>query len=141
LSDDVWSGWSRFNEPDTYIDTIGPSYSRAEGPGRASVGVDTRALHRNRMDALHGGFIAAFADHAGFAALRALGRPEQMNAVTIDLQLQFFGAGRVGPPLIAEVEFLKETGRLFFLRMLFRQEDATIASATATFRKASEKAA
>jgi len=50
------------------------------------------------------------------------------------------GLGRIGPPLRADVEILQETGRLFFVRMTFSQEDASVAAATATFRKARETA-
>ncbi len=141
LADGPWAGWIRHvdEEPDTYVSIIGPSYSRADGPGRATVAVDTRPVHRNRLGALHGGYIAAVADHVGFAALKALGRPEQLGGVTIDLQVQFMGSGKVGPALFADVEILKETGRLFFVRMTFRQEDALVAAATATLRKVSER--
>lgn len=141
IAEKPWAGWVRHedDEPDTYPSTFLPSFSRAEGPGRATVAVETRPLHRNRLGTLHGGFIAAVADHVGFAALNALGRPDQLGAVTIDLQVQFLGAGRVGPPLLADVEILKETGRLFFVRMTFRQDDDLVAAATATFRKVPEK--
>jgi len=136
-----WAGWIRYldDEADTYPGTFLPSFARTEGAGRATVAVETRPLHRNRLGALHGGFIAAVADHVGFAALNALGRPEQLAAVTIDLQVQFLGSGRVGPALFADVEILKETGRLFFVRMTFRQDEDLIAAATATFRKAPGK--
>lgn len=141
IADGPWVGWIRHEdeEPDTYLSIIGPSFSKPEGPNRATVAVETRPVHRNRMGALHGGYIAAVADHVGFAALKALGRPEQLGGVTIDLQVQFLGSGRVGPALIADVEILKETGRLFFVRMTFSQEGELVAAATATFRKASQK--
>jgi acyl-coenzyme A thioesterase PaaI-like protein len=54
---------------------------------------------------------------------------------TVDLTLQFIGAGRVGPPVRADVEILRETGRLFFARMTFSQDEELIAAATITFRK------
>ncbi|HEX7874445.1 MAG TPA: PaaI family thioesterase [Sphingobium sp.] len=141
VADGPWAGWIRHTdeEPDTYLSIIGPSFSRAEGPDRATVAVDTLPVHRNRMGALHGGYLAAVADHVGFAALKALGRPEQLGGVTIDLQVQFLGSGKVGLPLFADVEILKETGRLFFVRMTFRQDHGLVAAATATFRKASQK--
>jgi uncharacterized protein (TIGR00369 family) len=141
VADGEWAGWIRHTdeEPDTYLSIIGPSFSKPTGPARATVAVETRAVHRNRMGALHGGFVAAVADHVGFAALKALGRPEQLGGVTIDLQVQFVGSGKVGQPLVADVEILKETGRLFFVRMTFSQGDELVAAATATFRKASLK--
>jgi len=142
VQDGPWAGWIRSTDPDpdTFLGCIGPSYARPEGGSRATVIVETRPAHRNRLGKLHGGFIAAVADHVGFAALNAMGRPEQLNGVTVDLTVQFMGLGRIGPPLRADVEILQETGRLFFVRMTFSQEDASVAAATATFRKARETA-
>ena len=109
---------------------------RADGPTRARVALETRSSHRNRLDTLHGGFLAAFADHAYFGALWIMGHEAQINGVTIDLSMQYLGAGKVGPDLIAEVEILRETGRLFFLRMLMPQNGEAVAASTATIRKA-----
>ena len=39
--------------------------------------------------------------------------------------------------LVADVELLRETGRLMFLRMLITQDGAPVAASTATIRKAS----
>ncbi len=109
---------------------------RAEGPTRARVALETRSSHRNRLDTLHGGFLAAFADHAYFGGLWIMGHQAQVNGVTIDLSMQYLGAGKVGPDLVAEVEILRETGRLFFLRMLMTQNAEAVAASTATIRKA-----
>lgn len=108
---------------------------RVLGPAKAVIGLETQSRHRNRLDTLHGGFLAAFADHAYFGALWALGHVGQVNGVTIDLSMQFMGAGRVGPDLFAEVDLLRETGRMFFLRMTITQEDQPIAASSATLRK------
>jgi acyl-coenzyme A thioesterase PaaI-like protein len=139
VAEGPWAGWVKYadSEADTFLSIIGPSYARHEGGNRATVAVDTAPIHRNRNGTLHGGYIAAVADHVGFSALNAMGRPEQMTGKTIDLQVQFIGGGRFGQPLFADVEILQETGRLFFVRMTFRQEEHLVAAATATFRKAS----
>ncbi|MET0248225.1 MAG: PaaI family thioesterase [Sphingobium sp.] len=109
---------------------------RSLAPGSAQVGLETRVNHRNRLDTLHGGFIAAFADHAYFVALWAMGLKAQIDGVTVDLSMQYLGAGTVGPVLIADVELLRETGRMLFLRMLITQDGAPVAASTATIRKA-----
>ncbi|EKU73874.1 hypothetical protein HMPREF9718_03542 [Sphingobium yanoikuyae ATCC 51230] len=109
---------------------------RGLGEKKAHVALETRTSHRNRLDTLHGGFLAAFADHAYFGALWAMGHQGQVNGVTIDLSMQYLGAGKVGPDLLAEVELLRETGRLMFLRMLITQEGEPVAASTATLRKA-----
>ncbi|WP_313805292.1 PaaI family thioesterase [Sphingobium sp.] len=122
--------------PGTFlVSAIGTSYSRSDAAGKATVMLESRPSHANRLGALHGGFLAAFADHALFAGLAAMGRPEQAAAVTIDLTMQYCGSGRIGPPLRAEVELLRETGRMMFLRQMIFQ-DELIAASTATVRKA-----
>ncbi len=138
LTDGKWAGWAAWSDPhpDTFLQAIGRGYMRSDAPGKALVGLETRTSHRNRLDTLHGGFLAAFADHAYFGALWAMGHEDQINGVTIDLSMQYLGAGKVGPDLIAEVEALRETGRLFFLRMLITQDGQSVAASTATLRKA-----
>lgn len=139
LSEGKWAGWSAWSDPhpDTFLQVIGRGYMRALGPGRAHVALETRTIHRNRLDTLHGGFLAAFADHAYFGAVWIMGHQAQVNGVTLDLTMQYLGAGKVGPDLLADVELLRETGRLLFLRMLITQEGEAVAASTATIRKAS----
>nr|WP_301287370.1 PaaI family thioesterase [Sphingobium sp. OAS761] len=117
------------------MDFLGVSYARGDGPGRAIVMLESRSDHANRIGGLHGGMLASFADHALFAGLAAMGRPEQASAVTVDLSMQYCGAGRVGPVLQANVELLRETGRLMFLRLTIVQGDELVAAAAATVRK------
>ncbi|EQB14456.1 PaaI family thioesterase [Sphingobium lactosutens] len=138
LSEGKWAGWAACSDPhpDTFLQAIGRGYMRADGPTRARVALETRSSHRNRLDTLHGGFLAAFADHAYFGGLWIMGHQAQINGVTIDLSMQYLGAGKVGPDLVAEVEILRETGRLFFLRMLMTQNGEAVAASTATIRKA-----
>jgi uncharacterized protein (TIGR00369 family) len=136
--DGPWAGWLVWTDPvaGTFLDaSIGRSYSRGNGQGKATVMLETRPSHANRLGALHGGFLAGFADHAYFAGLTAMGRPEQAAAVTVDLSMQYCGSGEVGSPLQAEVELLHETGRLMFMRLTIHQDDKLVASSTATVRK------
>ncbi len=139
LDEGKWAGWSAWSDPqpDTFLQSIGRGYMRAIAPNRAHVALETRTGHRNRLDALHGGFLAAFADHAYFGAVWIMGHHAQVNGVTLDLSMQYLGAGKVGPDLVADVELLRETGRLMFLRMLITQEGEPVAASTATLRKAS----
>ena len=65
-----------------------------------------------------------------------MGHKDQIHGGTIDLSMQYLGAGRVGPRLLAQVDLLRETGRLLFLRMLMTQDDEPVAASTATIRKA-----
>ena len=138
VPDGPWAGWFSWVDPvsGTFLDLIGTSYSRSDAAGKAIVMLESRPHHANRLNVLHGGFLAGFADHAYFAALAAMGRPEQVAAVTVDLTMQYCGAGQIGPNLRADVELLRETGRLMFMRLTISQDDVLIASSTATVRKA-----
>ncbi|WP_239018866.1 PaaI family thioesterase [Sphingobium terrigena] len=132
-----WSGWRRWGEPDVddFLSVIGSGYARSDAPGRAQVALEVQPLHMNRYGNLHGGFAAGFADHAYFVALWAMGRKDQREALTIDLSMQYMGLGKVGVPMIADVELLKETGKMMFLRMTIAQGGGLIAASTATLRK------
>lgn len=138
IEDGPWAGWIRYQEPEgeTFLSGICPSYARADTDRLAIVRIETRPMQRNRLGGLHGGLLATFADHAYFAGLVAMGRPEQLEAVTIDLSMQYLGVGRVGPVLEATVELLRETGRLMFLRLTIAQDGDLVAASTATIRKA-----
>jgi acyl-coenzyme A thioesterase PaaI-like protein len=91
--------------------------------------------HSNLRDAIHGGVTLGFIDVAMFGASRIFGLIEAGAAVTLDLSVQFIGAGVIGEPLDAEVDLLKETGRLLFLRGLVMQDDNRIAAFSGTIRK------
>lgn len=139
LTEGKWAGWAAWSDPhpDTFLQAIGRGYMRGESASKAQVGLETRSSHRNRLDTLHGGFLAAFADHAFFGGLWAMGHRDVVNGMTVDLSMQYLGVGRVGPDLIAQVELLRETGRMMFLRMLITQDGAPVAASTATLRKPS----
>ena len=71
-----------------------------------------------------------------FAAARMHGIIEAGTAVTLDLSVQFIGAGRVGEPLDLVLEILRETGRLIFMRGIAEQEGgAVVAAFSGTVRK------
>jgi len=79
----------------------------------------------------------AFIDCALFAGAHGCGVLTVGTAQTIDCNVQFVGPGRPGTPLDAEVELLRETGRMLFLRGLLVQDDTTVAAFSATIRKPS----
>ena len=132
-------GWMRWELKDTtrFNAVLGKLIVRREGDGRARVRMFPERLHSNLGDNIHGGAIAAFADVALFAAARTFGVLGAGRAVTLDMTLQFIGGGTLGKPLDAEVELLRETGRLVFERGLVTQGESVVASFTGTVRKVS----
>ena len=129
-----WMAWG-FKDPTRYNAFLGPMLVRRED-GIARVRMMPGRAHSNLADRVHGGALLGFIDVALFAASRSFGLISAGTAVTLDLSTQFIGGGRIGEPLEAQVELLKETGRLLFLRGLVVQgEGDPIASFAGTIRK------
>ena len=135
-------GWFKWDmtDPTRYNGTVlGKMLVRSEGNGKARLRMFPGHTHSNLANAVHGGATLGFIDVAMFGASRMFGLIEAGTAVTLDLSVQFIGAGIVGEPMDAEVELLKETGRLLFMRGLVLQGDNRIAAFSGTIRKPSKK--
>ena len=128
-----WSSW-RLRDDTRYNAFLGPLLVRREGEG-ARVRMLPLRQHTNLQDSIHGGTTMGFADVALFAAARVLGIMEAGSAVTLDMSFQFIGAGRADVYLDAEVDVLRETRRLIFMRGLVVQGEARLAAFSGTVRK------
>ncbi len=91
--------------------------------------------HTNLMGNLHGGTILSLIDVGIFGCSRMFGLIETGTAVTLDLSVQFLGAGKSDQPVDAVSELLKETRRLLFLRGIVEQGGEAIAAFSGTIRK------
>ena len=131
-------GWRRWAFRDTtrFNASLGPMAYCIEGDV-ARVRMTPGLEHSNLSGAMHGGALLGFIDVALFAASRGFGVITAGTAVTLDLHTQFIGGGRVGEPIEARVELLRETGRVLFLRGLVVQGegDARVAAFSGTIRK------
>lgn len=135
-------GWHRwqFRDATRFNSFVEPLHVRVEGE-IARVRMLPRHEHSNMRNDVHGGALLGFMDVALFAAARGFGVLSAGGAVTLDLSAQFIGGGRVGEPLEARIELLRETKRMLFLRGLIVQEvTPTIASFTGTLRKSTPPA-
>ena len=135
-------GWKRwqFRDPARFNAFLEPLHVRVEDD-IARVRMTPRHEHGNMLDTVHGEALLGFMDVALFAGARGLGVLQAGGAVTLDLSAQFIGGGRIGLPLEARVELLRETARMLFLRGLIVQDGApVIASFTGTLRKSSPRA-
>jgi uncharacterized protein (TIGR00369 family) len=128
-----WHSWT-LRDDTRYNAFLGPLLVRREG-AIARVRMQVEQRHTNLQDSIHGGTTMGFADVALFAAARIFGLIEAGTAVTLDMGFQFLGTGQAGTPLEAEVELLRETRRLLFMRGLIVQGDARIAAFSGTIRK------
>ena len=131
-------GWRRWEltDPTRFNTLLGPMMFRLDG-GIARVRMTPEHRHSNLNNTVHGGALLGFIDVALFAAARGFGVIAAGTAVTLDLSTQFIGGGRIGEPLEAQVEMLRETGQLLFLRGLIVQGEGEdkIASFAGTIRK------
>ncbi|MBB3860533.1 uncharacterized protein (TIGR00369 family) [Novosphingobium hassiacum] len=134
-----WFNWNLTDQTRFNAQTMGRLLTRieqrADGGQVARLRMFPERRHSNLLDVVHGGVTLALIDIAMFAAMRTLLDGDAGGSVTLDLSTQFIGAGRLGEPLDAVVEVLRETGRLVFLRGLVVQGDDTIAAFNGTIRK------
>ena len=132
-----WKLWE-FRDTERFNAFLGQIIVRLDGD-IARVRMTPERRHSNFGDNVHGGALLGFIDVALFAAMRTFGLENTGPAVTLDLNTHFIGAGRVGEPLEARVELLRETRRLLFLRGLLVQDAGTVCEFSGTIRKPSSK--
>jgi uncharacterized protein (TIGR00369 family) len=130
-----WFHWQMIDATRYNGTVLGKLIVRKESEGIARLRMFPEHRHSNLGGAVHGGTTLGFIDVALFGASRMFGLIEAGTAVTLDLSVQFIGAGRINEPLDAEVELLKETRRLLFLRGLVVQGVDRIAAFSGTIRK------
>jgi uncharacterized protein (TIGR00369 family) len=130
-----WFTWKLLDERRYNSQVLGKMLVRPDGEGCARLRMFPTIRHSNLGNNLHGGTTLGFIDVALFGAARTFGLIEAGTAVTLDLSVQFLGSGAVDIPLDAEVELLRETKRLLFLRGLVVQGDNRIAAFAGTIRK------
>ncbi|MGN6278601.1 MAG: PaaI family thioesterase [Sphingomonas sp.] len=133
-----WMTWE-LSDPTRFNSFLGPFLLKVDGD-IARVRMTPRHEHSNLSNNLHGGALLGFVDVALFAASRGFGLIEAGTAVTLDLSVQFIGGGRIDEVLEAQVELLRETGRLLFLRGLVVQGDDKVAGFSGTIRKPTRRA-
>jgi uncharacterized protein (TIGR00369 family) len=134
-----WFHWRMSDERRFNANVMGKMIVRQEREGHARVRMFPTIKHSNVMGNLHGGIILSLIDVGMFAGSRMFGLIEAGTAVTLDLAVQFIGAGVIGVPLDAEVELLKETRRLLFLRGLVVQGETRVAAFSGTIRKPTQQ--
>ena len=131
-------GWWTWDLPDDarFHSVIGKLLVREDGAGRAVCRMFPEARHSNLGDIVHGGALLTFIDMAFFAGGRLAGA-NVIRAVTLDCSVRFLSPGRIGVPLDAHVELLRETKRLAFFAGRVVQGEELVAAFSGALRKAS----
>ena len=128
-----WKIW-RATDPTRFNTLLGELSVRVDG-GIARVRMTPEHRHSNLRDHVHGGALLGFIDVAMFAACRGFGVLTAGAAVTLDLSTQFIGGAAIGTAIEAQVELLRETGRMLFVRGLVVQGEEKVAAFSGTLRK------
>lgn len=128
-----WKVWQA-KDPSRFNSLLGPLSVRVDGAvARVRMRPDRR--HSNLRDHVHGGALLGFIDVAMFAGCRGFGVLNAGGAVTLDLSTQFIGGADYHQPIEAEVELLRETGRMLFVRGIVIQGETKVAAFSGTLRK------
>ena len=114
---------------------MGDRRVRVEGPAIARVRTEVDERHTNPRGALHGGMIMSFADYGMFIGVSAIRGDVNLQAVTVDLSMQFVGAGAPDQTLDCVVEVVRETGKMIFVRGFVEQGESRIAAYSGLLRK------
>lgn len=142
VREDGWTDWNlkdatRFNG---FIEPLAVR-READTPDRrpvARIRMHPVHKHSNLGNAVHGAVTLALIDVALFAAAHQFGSLNAGFSVTLDLNTQFVGGGRIDEPMDAVVELVRETGRLVFLRGMVVQgggDNHIVAAFSGTIRK------
>jgi uncharacterized protein (TIGR00369 family) len=110
--DPAAAGWT-LQQSAAFGTLVGPFWTRADGT-EPSLGVVVHEKHLNRAGNGHGGLMMTLADQAmALAARRATaGKPH----ATIELNIQFVGAVRLGDFIAAHAEVVRVTRSVIFMR-------------------------
>lgn len=108
---DFPKGWTAFDDPG-FIALTGPVYHRGE-VGSKAFAFKTEEKHGNLVGIVHGGMLVTFADRAlSIVAMDAMGS----GCVTIEMNVHFVGAAKIGDVVEAVPEIVRKTSSLVFVR-------------------------
>ena len=129
-------GWHEWRVPGAFNrEVIGTLLVRDEGGGVARTRIFPQPHMGNVHGMIHGGIISALADATLFAGPGALTGQDLGASVTVELSVQFIGAGRMDEPLDGLVSILRETCRMLFCQGRIVQGESAVAGFSGIIRK------
>jgi uncharacterized protein (TIGR00369 family) len=131
-----WHTWDHIDQDRFNPVAMGKMIVRREGERSTRLRlIETKRMHSNPHNNIHGGVTVSLIDIAMFATAFGIIGEQAAGSVTLDLSTQFVGSGRIGEPLDVVSEVMKETRRLVFVRGIAEQGGDPIASYMGTLRK------
>ncbi|AWN38026.1 PaaI family thioesterase [Methylobacterium radiodurans] len=124
---DAPAGWELIRDSG-FIAHVGPVYRRADG----AYAFRAAEKHANLIRVVHGGMLMSFADRAlGETAMAAA---DGANCVTVQMEMQFIDAARLGDWIETRPEVLRRTGSLVFLRTDLMAAERRVAYASGVWK-------
>jgi uncharacterized protein (TIGR00369 family) len=106
-------GWEEIVNHTAFGDLVGPIW-RTEENGQARFGFVVAPKHLNRAGNLHGGMLMTLADQA--MAMTARVATGGKRHATIELNIAFVGAVKLGQFVVAHPEVVRATRSVVFMR-------------------------
>jgi uncharacterized protein (TIGR00369 family) len=123
-------GWA-IVEATGFIQLVGPMWQRTLD-GEDEFALVTQDKHHNRRGLVQGGVLMTFADRTcGMAARSVSGKP---TLATIQLDVHFVEAGKIGEILISRPRVVRSTRSLIFVTTEVTVEERCIAMANGVFK-------
>jgi acyl-coenzyme A thioesterase PaaI-like protein len=123
-------GWTMV-ETTGFINLVGPLWQRMVD-GEPEYALVAQDKHHNRRGLVQGGLLMTFADRAcGMTARFVSGRP---TMATVQLDVHFVDAGKIGEILMARPRVIRTTRSLVFVSTEVRANNRTIIMANGVFK-------
>ncbi|MBT4489007.1 MAG: PaaI family thioesterase [Rhodospirillaceae bacterium] len=125
------AGYEPFGHSGLFADAIGPFYVRAKPGGGFSYAFHTAAMHANPNGDTHGGALFSFADHiTGHAIVFNLKR----MCATVKFKVEYLAPGPLDCLVEGEVEIVRSTRTMAFLRVRLFTGDRTLMTADTCYK-------
>jgi acyl-coenzyme A thioesterase PaaI-like protein len=126
----ISDGWT-IVETSGFINLVGPLWQRMVD-GEPEYALIAEDKHHNRRGLVQGGLLMTFADRAcGMTARFVSGRP---TMATVQLDVHFVDAGRIGETLMARPRVIRTTRSLVFVSAEVKANERTIITANGVFK-------
>ena len=89
-------------------------------------------MHLNTGGIAHGGYLATIADAGMGTAAHMIASGKR--CVTINLEIKFLSAGKLGDNLTGKVQILKKTKTLIFINCIISNSKEIVSSASGTWK-------
>jgi acyl-coenzyme A thioesterase PaaI-like protein len=126
----ISDGWT-IVETSGFINLVGPLWQRMVD-GEPEYALIAEDKHHNRRGLVQGGLLMTFADRAcGMTARFVSGKP---TMATVQLDVHFIDAGKIGETLMARPRVIRTTRSLVFVSAEVKANDRTIITANGVFK-------